>query len=180
MAVTYIKSVRIVDDSMYHGKGVVFVWVGRVTRRFARDARRFAPRRSGRLKAGIRAGTPRNPLRKSVQGTISSNAPHTMYVLRGTRGPIMSDALWALGGPSNPAAFRTVSYVDRRGNPRTRQMFRPGMLMAVGRNPWPPTNPMAIVHGQAANNFMRKAWASTAAAHPALRGAPFPIPLRAN
>lgn len=154
MAVAVIRSVVIVDDSMYHGKGIVIRWVGIVTRKFARDARLFAPMRSGRLKAGIRAGTPRNPFRKVVQGTISSSAPHTMYVLKGTHGPIMSNALWAAGGTPGP-----------------------GRKMAVGRNLWPPVTPMFVVSGQRANNFMAKAWASTGAAHPAIRGLPFPINL---
>lgn len=175
-----LSRVVIVDDGMYHGGGIVIRWVQRVTRKFAREARDFAPRRSGKLKAGIHAGTPRNPLRKVVQGTISSNAPHTMFVLRGTHGPIMSDKLWALGGPGNPEAFRRAVIKDSRGRKRLILVPKKGMMMAVGRNPWPPVTPKLIVSGQSANNFMAKAWVTTAAAHPALRGNPFPIPLRAK
>lgn len=174
-----ISRVVIVDDSMYHGKGIVIRWVGIVTRSFARAATAEAPRRSGRLKAGIHAGTPRNAARKVVQGTISSSARHTMFVLRGTHGPIMSNALWAIGGPGNPGAWRIYEYKDLRGRKRTRLVPKKGMQMAVGRNPWPPVSPKFVVSGQSANNFMARAWTITAAKHPALRGNPFPIPLRA-
>jgi hypothetical protein len=165
---------------MYHGNGIVIRWVQRVTRHFARSARHFAPRRSGQLKAGILPGTPRNPLRKVVKGTIASSAPHTMYVLRGTHGPIMSNALWAVGGPDSPAAYRVVWRRSGRAKPHAVRVPRKGMQMAVGRNLYPPETPMWTVKGQAANNFMLKAWAETATVYPQLRGVPFPIPLRAR
>jgi hypothetical protein len=179
MAVATIKRVTIVDDSMYHGKGVVIRWVGIVTRKFARESRAFAPRRSGRLKAGILPGTPRNPFRKVVKGTVSSSAPYTLYVLRGTHGPIMSNKLWAVGGPDSPAAYRVIiRRTGRGGKPHPVRVPVKGMQMAVGRNLRPPVTPMFTVNGQKANNFMAKAWATTAAAHSGL--GPFPIPLRAK
>lgn len=177
-----ISRVVIVDDGMYQGRGIVINWVRRVTNSFARSARELAPMRSGRLRAGIHQGTPRNPLRKVVQGTISSHAPHTMYVLRGTTGPIMSDALWALGGvvPHRAEQPRVMRRPGRGGKPHLVRTSPPGLKMAVGRNLYPPETPMFVVRGQAANNFMLKAWVVTGTKHSAIAGVSFPIPMRAR
>jgi hypothetical protein len=93
----------------------------------------------------------------------------------------MSNALWAVGGPGSPAAWQVVTTRSKKGAIHVKRIPQKGMTMAVGRRGgWPPVSPRMTVSGQAANNFMAKAWITTAAAHPALRGAPFPIPLRAR
>lgn len=168
---TTLSRVVIVDDGMYHGRGIVIRWVQRVTRRFGRDARRFAPVRTGRLKAGIRVGTPRNPLRKVVQGTISSHAPHTMYVLKGTQTPIMTDKLWAAGG------IKHIEVETRVINGKLHNVPVKGQMLAVGRNPWPPVTPKTWVRGQRANNFLERAWVSTGFAYPDIARIRFPLKL---
>lgn len=177
MASARLVSVTIIDDSMYHGKGIVIRWVQIVTRSFARSARHHAPRRTGRLKAGILPGTPRNPGRKIVSGSIASSAPYSLHVLKGTHGPIMSSALWAAGGPNSPAAYKVIPRRNLKGQVRMVRVPNKGMTMAVGRNPWPPEKPMFTVSGQSANNFLLKAWVETGAKHPAIRGIAFPLDL---
>jgi len=160
--------VVIYDEKLYQPGHMVWRWVGGLTREFARHARNSAPVRTGRLRRGIRAGTPRGAA-KTVRGTIGSTAEHTSYVLHGTHGPIMSNAAWGAGGPKYETRY------THRGKPYPVAM--PGMLMAVGRNPWPPVTPMEAVGGQWSNNFFYPAWVKTAARHPALRGVPFPAVL---
>lgn len=157
--------VVIFDETLYQPGHMVWRWVGGLTRTFARHARDAAPARSGRLRRGIRAGTPRTAA-KTVRGTIGSTAAHTSYVLHGTHGPIMSNTAWAAGGAQYETRY------TRSGKPYPVAM--PGMLMAVGRNPWPPVTPKPVVRGQDSNNFFYPAWVRTAARHPALRGVPFP------
>jgi len=177
MASARLVSVTIIDDRMYHGNGIVIRWVGIVTRAFARNARHHAPRRTGRLKAGILPGTPRNPGRKIVRGSIASSAPYSLYVLKGTHGPIMSSALWAVGGPNSPGAWKMIPRRDLKGKVRMVRVPNKGMTMAVGRNLYPPQRAMMTVSGQRANNFLLKAWVTTGAAHPAIRGIAFPLDL---
>jgi hypothetical protein len=158
MAFGRFERIVIFDETLYRPGGLVWLYVGRITRKFATEARRAAPVRSGELRAGIRAGTPRKPSLKKVSGTIGSTAPHTMAVLRGTHGPIMSDALWATGG--------TLTGI-------------PGQKLAVGRDRlYPPVTPMSRVAGQRANNFFAVAWVKTAARHPSIRGTGVPRVLR--
>jgi hypothetical protein len=84
-----ITRVVVFDEKLYVPGGQVWRWVGRITRRFSANAKESAPVRTGQLRNRIRAGTPRKAA-KTVRGTISSNAPHTTYVLHGTRAPIYS------------------------------------------------------------------------------------------
>lgn len=158
-------------DQLYRPGGMVFGWVRKITNRYAREARAAAPVRSGALKASIRGGAPRNPFAKTVQGTISVGTDHWLYVVKGTHGPIMSDAAWASGGPK----YMMVPYMRSNGKISLRPTPMPGHMMAVGRNPWPPVSPMGKVKGQAANNFLETAWRRTARDHRAIRGVPFPI-----
>jgi len=169
MSKAVLGPVVIASGSMYRGKGIVIRWVGRVTRSFGRSARELAPVRSGELKRGIFVGTPRNAGAKRVQGTISSHAPHTFYVLRGTNTPIMSTAAWAAGGVGQ------IEYLYETKNGRTYAKPVPGMMMAVGRRPHPPVTPKMWVRGQQANNFLEKAWVVTAGKHPGLPAFPLNI-----
>lgn len=79
-----ITSVVIVDDRLYVPGGMVWRWVRTVTLEFSRHAKRAAPVRSGALRRGIHATTPRSTY-KIVQGTIRSDAGHSTFVIRGTR-----------------------------------------------------------------------------------------------
>jgi hypothetical protein len=166
MAVAVMTRVVIVDGALYRPRGLVWVWTRKVGTKFGNNTRAAVRSRTGQLRKGIRV-TYRKPATKKIQATIGSTAPHTMYVLRGTHGPIMSNALWAMPGhESNPEAWRMLS--------TGRMVPRKGMTMAVGRNPFGPVTPMFRVSGQAANNFFYKGWVKTALAHPAIGKVPFP------
>lgn len=173
MAIAYLERVVIFDYSLYAPGGQVNVWVHKLGYRFAANARRAAPIRSGMLKRGIRAGFRKRGTKK-IEATIGSTAPHTMWVLRGTTGPIMSDAVHAAGGRIQSSMFEMVN-----GRP----VAKPGYMMAVGRNwGWKPTGspvtPKFFVSGQSSQNFFYTAWVKTAARHPSIRGVPFPRGLR--
>jgi hypothetical protein len=173
MAVSFIGRVEVFDAKLYAPGGQVNVWVHKLGYRFAANARAAAPIRSGVLKRGIRAGF-RKRTTKQIVATIGSTAPHTMWVLRGTKGPIMSDAVWAAGGTVQPWMFEMVN-----GRP----VPKPGFQMAVGRNlggapVGAPVTPMFYVSGQRSQNFFYTAWVKTAVRHPSIRGVPFPRGLR--
>lgn len=163
-----LKRLVLFTDHLYAPGGMVWRFVGNITRHFSENAKAVAPVRSGELRNRIRAGTPRKAA-KRVKGTISSNAQHTTYVIHGTTGPIMSNAAWAAGG--------AVHEVMISPSGRAFLQARKGMTMAVGRNPWPPVTPMGEVSGQRSNNFFYWAWVATARRHSSIRRVPFPAVL---
>jgi hypothetical protein len=158
-----LTRVYLFTDQLYAPGGQVWMHVGKVSRRFSDNARESAPIRSGELRRRIRAGTPRKAA-KTVRGSVNSNARHTTYVIHGTKGPIMSRAAWAAGGP--------------RGHMRNGMwVWEPGHALAIGRNLWPPEGEIGTVAGQASNNFFYPAWVKTARRHPSLGRVPFPAHL---
>jgi hypothetical protein len=160
-----LTSVVIFDEQLYAPGGMVWRYIGNLTRHFSENARRYAPVRGGELRRRIRAGTPRKGGNRKIRGSIASNAPHTTFVIHGTRGPIMSNAAW----PQGPQYEMHIS----PGGKAYPQAL-PGHLMAVGRNPYGPVTPMGEVSGQSSNNFFYWAWVATARQHPSLGGVPFP------
>lgn len=145
-------------EKLYRGNGDVRVWLNRITDRFGREARHYAPVRSGKLVRGI-STTTRTTGRHSCAGTIASRAKYSLFVIRGTHGPIMSNVAWG-------AALDELR--DENGR------FARGALM-----PLPAFGPFKarlalIVDGQTANNFLLRAWFATARDHRALRGKPIP------
>jgi hypothetical protein len=161
--------VTIFDERMYTGGGVVDRWVGKVTRRFGREARAHAPIRTGRLRAGIRTSQRRAAL-KILEGRIGSTANHTMFVLHGTAydgtGYIYTHLGYALRNA--PLERRLVR------DPETgRLKARPGTTLAVGKSQGRETHRAFRVHGQRENNFFREAWFATAATYPAIGPCPF-------
>lgn len=146
-------------EKLYRSNGDVRIWLNRVTARFGREAKHYAPVRSGRLVAGISTTTRRSGVHQ-CEGTIRSTAPYTLFVLRGTTGPIMSNAAWAAGALEN--------LIGPNGR------YITGSLM-----PLPAYGPYkarlaTTVSGQRANNFLIRAWAGTARDHRALRGRAIP------
>jgi len=169
MAAAVLTRVVIIDGALYRPRGLVWVWVRKVGTKFGANTRAGVKSRTGKLKRSIRV-TYRKPGTKKIQATIGSNMPYVLYVIRGTTGPIMSDALWNLPGhEKNPQAW-TVNAAGKR-------VPAPGMTMAVGRNRHPPVTPKFRVSGQDANNFFYTGWQKTARQHPAIGKVPFPIGL---
>lgn len=168
-------SLVIYDSRLFNPGSLVSRWAGRVKRRFEEHAIQEAPMRSGELKAGIhgesfRAGT------KHWEVHIHSDAPHTLYVLEGTTGPIMSNRLWAM---------RTTKPHIPFGIPRGGRIMRPDGTMRGVDMRWLHSHGYAMrlrpgggfpggfaltVSGQDANNFMARAAARTAVTNRSLRG----------
>jgi hypothetical protein len=117
-------------------------WADAIDRRFTGAAKRYAPSRSGELRAGIFGEVDREG-RTTLGISILSTAPHTMYVLGGTKTPIMSDGGWGGDGTS------MMRLRPGNGYP---QMYR------------------HVVRGQAAQNFFGKAADEVALHHSSLRG----------
>lgn len=143
------SSLVIYDSVLFQRGHMIHRWANSVERRFVVNAKQAAPKRSGELAGGISGETFKSGP-KHWQVHVHSDAPHTMYVLRGTTGPIMSNLGWA-GGE-----------VDERGRLRGYMRLQPGNGYGVLYR-W-------SVSGQAANNFFDKAADATARRHPSLRG----------
>lgn len=145
-----ISSIVIYDSRIFAPGDHVDRWAGSVERGFVARAKEQAPMRSGELVGGIhgesfRAGT------KHWEVHIHSEAPHTMYVIRGTYGPIRSTR---------------ASYKDSKGRTIMPKMeLRDG----VGEFFEPPFYRLTVA-GQRSNNFLARAAEATARRHSSLRG----------
>lgn len=144
------SSVVIYDSRIFEPGSHVSRWANAVERGFVRHARNEAPSRSGELIAGIHGESFRSGV-KHWEVHIHSEAEHTMYVLRGTYGPIMS---------SRPP------YVDSKG-----RLVQPKMELRDGAGEFfDPPFYRRKVDGQRANDFMGRAADATARTHSSLRG----------
>lgn len=156
------------DQQLYRGNGDVHRWCRKITDRFGREASEAAPVRTGELAEGIITNT-RQTGERQVEGTITSTAPHTMYVLRGTTGPIMSNRGWR-----NRAQGPMKVVWKGKGSKRKQIIIRNKGYMKLNTADAPPGTPIATfkweVSGQDANNFLATAWARTARDHRAIRG----------
>jgi hypothetical protein len=162
MAVVVIRRIEVFDEKLYHGNGDVAKWCRKITGRFAREARRYAPVRTGRLRASIRASTG-NPGPKQCSGRIGLISPYGLYVLRGTGYPVRG--IW--GDIYSTKGFAQMN----RGKKISKKNG-----MAVGKQSlYPPIKVMGVVSGQRANDFLKKAWVATGFDHTSIRGKPFPI-----
>ncbi len=159
------------DERMYQGRstrpGVVYAWAKRVERAFVRFAKEEAPVRTGELRNSIEGETHRTGLR-SLDVVISVDAPHTMYVLGGTQGPIMSNRLWAFRtrtGLDLPRGGR-----DALGRPRLPFLIDNGYVLRLRPGNGFGQRYRLQVRGQEANEFMARAAGKVARRHSTLRG----------
>jgi hypothetical protein len=143
MAKAIVTKVVVFDERLYHGHGDVKKWVDLITRHFWEHAVAYAPEREGRLKAGIIHETSQIGVRQ-VLGQVTSTAPYTMFVLRGT------------GLPGKGQA----GYIF----PKNGRLLRFGASGGYG----PFVGP--YVHGQKSDNFFERAWRATARNHRSIRG----------
>lgn len=162
-----LTRIVIFDQGMYHGNGLVRKWMDQVTLSFEGHAKIKAPVHTGQLKAGIHASVAQVGPRQ-IEGIIESSAPHTMYVLRGTTGPIMANRAWNTIGATG-LSFNQIAYTNKRGKDGTVTAIpRRGMFLKFegydGRSHF-----AGSVSGQDANNFLLKAWNATARSHRAIR-----------
>jgi len=149
-----IVEVVIFDSLLYRPGGMVPIWMDKIVTKFTAQARRYAPVRSGELRALI-GGNVRKVGPKQMEGTIYSRANHTMFVIDGTHG---NQVVW----------HRTGSFGLRIAPTRSRYLrLRPGPA-------YPFFSIRTDVSGQLGNNFLIKAWAATARNHRAIRGKGLP------
>ena len=135
------------DETMYQGTGLVRRrWANSIERNFVMWAQAeivsSGAVRSGELLLGIHGSVVRTGPRK-LEVYIESQAEHSMWVIQGTTGPIMTTERW-MGVSNKPMALR------------------PG-------NGWPAMR-RAEVAGQRPNNFMGRAADRVARRHSSLRG----------
>ena len=156
-----LSNVVVNSGALFRGRGDVKVWTDRVTDRFGNEARKYAPSRTGELRSKITTST-KTVGPRQVEGLIASRAKHTMYVLRGTTGPIMSDVVWAAG------ALDAL-----RRDPNT-GFYPAGTFMPLPAHAGFAARLALTVDGQKANNFLERAWRGTARDHRALRGKAVP------
>lgn len=191
-----LTEVVIFDEHLYRPTGLVGFWMNKVTTRFGVEARAHAPVDTGELVAGISTASRQIGVRL-VQGTITSNAPHTMWVIRGTGFPVkghegriyttkgfvtrdIMDAYVSLWGVQRRGEKFTRKGRGDRSGPGRRQQHLVRKKGYWLRLPFPSRGGGPImtfsVRGQEPNNFLYAAWRATARTHSAIgrRGAAFP------
>lgn len=156
---------------LYRRTGLVGRWAYSVARHFTLNAKIAAPKRSGELAAGIVSEVELSAAMHTAEMAISSTAPHTMYVLKGTTGPIMSKRLWGFwsrGGGQNYG--RWPRGMNNAGRPDLITGNRMGYVMRLRPGKGHGALLKATVSGQEANNFFGTAADMTAMQHTSLRG----------
>lgn len=168
-----LSGLVIYDSVLFQVGHHVSRWANSVERGFVMNAREAAPMRSGELRAGIHGESFRSGP-KHWEVHIHSDAEHTMYVLRGTTGPIMSTRMWGFrtrtglmfprGGSVGRGSERNM------GLPNIPFLKERGYLLNVRAGNGFPQRYMVKVRGQRPNNFFAPAADATARRHPSLRG----------
>lgn len=165
----------VIYDSVLFGVGHnVRRWAEAVERGFTLNARMLAPARTGELKAGIH-GEVRRVGPKHLETIIYSDAPHSLYVLKGTTGPIMSNRMWRFR--NNPKYANVPFGIPRGGRigPEGRHvdmnwMHAHGYALKLRPGNGFPGMFKLQVRGQEANDFFARAAEVTARTHSSLRG----------
>lgn len=135
-----------------------------------------APVRSGDLVDGIGEDVVAHAEQHYLDGYLWSEAPHTMYVLRGTTGPIMARRLWEAGGDPEAAFVTLWGSIDPKTGKFTRKRIqgakreqrsfgKKGFWMGVRPSPhsrYSKKTPRLFVRGQESNNFFLEGWEVTA------------------
>lgn len=149
----------VLDEGMYVGNGVVHRWVIRVGNRLYQNTVIAAPERTGELKSMIDLDFEQGPTLRVLSATVSSNAPHTKYVIHGTAeqgaGYIYSD-----GAAANLGLVERMLAGERVEEDTT------GLWLGMHNER--PGKPQLRVHGQRANNFLAEGYNKTARTHRSL------------
>lgn len=190
-----LTEVVIFDEHLYRPTGMVGFWMNKVTTRFVAEAVKAAPKDTGYLAAGI-DGDVKQIAPRMVQGLISSSAPYTMFVIRGTGFPVkghegriyttkgfgtrnIEDAyvmLWGTmskAGKFNRKGKGDGTYSGRR---KQHQVRKKGYWLKLPFGTAQKPMLKFSVRGQEPNNFLFEAWKITGYNHSAIRrhGASFP------
>lgn len=186
-----LTSVVIFDEVLYRPGGMVHRWMSGMTEKFEQHAKRYAPERTGELRAGIRStAQPVGP--RQMRGLIASEAPYSLHVIKGTGvggpgGPIYATKYYQNPGGAYVTLWGSIDPVtgkfttkSLKGVPRTQERVRVkgySMAFGIGTRSHDQSAPKVITHvvkGQMPNNFLFKAWRATARNHSSIRGiAPF-------
>lgn len=142
-----LTSLVIYDSRIFEPGSHVPRWANSVERGFVMNAKKYAPYRSGTLERGIEGESFRTG-GKHWEVHIHSNADHSLYVLRGTYGPITSNRGWI---------------VNKKGK------VQRAMLKLSPYGPYPKLYRVSV-SGQQAQNFFDDAAEATARTHSSLRG----------
>lgn len=157
MAETLVHVV-VVDEGLYHGTGLVHRWLLGVGNRLYQNVVLYAPERSGELKSMIALDFTQGPTLRIIESVVSSNAPHTKYVIGGTAEQGLG-YIYTTAGAANP------SLVQRMIGGEFIHDLPDGIFLVLsdargGRH--------LRVHGQVSNNFLLKGYDRTARTHRAL------------
>lgn len=147
-----------------------------------------APVRTGDMAAGITTEVRATPEAHRLDGVLESEADYTMFVLRGTTGPIMATNAWNAGAAADPTlAYQQVwAYKDpitgklsrkkiagvRR---RQHQVGKKDFFMGVRPEPhsfYTQRTPRLTVRGQDPQNFLLQGWRATARTHRSMSHTP--------
>lgn len=187
-----LGAVVVFDELLFKPGGQVHRWMNLLCEHFEQHAKASAPMRSGELREGISSHAEPFGI-KQMRGTIASEAPHSLYVLRGTGYPVKGRAgaiyarrVWAKGGDPEVAYTMIWAYKDPETGKLSRRKIRgvrrqrhpvgkKGHFMAFGigtgsHDQSPPQVITPVVSGQEPNNFLFTAWRLTARTHPSIRG----------
>lgn len=165
--------VVVFDEKMYvRPFGTVVRWMDRVVLAFGNNARKYAPVQTGNLRAGIRTDV-KNVGPRQLEGIIESTAHYSLWVLRGTTGPIMANRAWNLTHGDPDKFFMLFTRRTKANNFRPRP--KRGMMLRFTSTETGTPVVTASVRGQEANNFLLEAWAATARTHRSLRGITIPV-----
>lgn len=164
-------SLVVYDSVLFYPGRDVHRWALRTQRRVEGNAKRFAPVRSGELRNGISGETFKyGP--KHWQVHVHSDAPHTLYVIKGTKGPIMSRRMWGFRQRTGLSVPRGGARSGNPTNPRGYNMNflrEQGYLLKVRPGKGFPMRYALTVEGQSANNFLAAAMDASARTNRSLR-----------
>lgn len=159
------------DSFLFSRAGKVGRWAQSLERGFTNNTERAAPERSGALKAGIHGHASQVGPRHWVM-EVFSDARYTLFVLRGTTGPIMANRLFrfqARTGIEFPRGGR-IRHASGFFMPNMEFLKKNNYLLRVRAGNGYGEHYAISVSGQEANNFFATAAEMTARRHRSLRG----------
>jgi len=148
----------VLDEGMYVGNGVVHRWLIRVGNRLYQNTVIAAPERSGDLKSMIDLDFEQGPGLRVLSAVVSSNAPYTKYVIKGT-------AHQGTGYIYSTQGYANLGLVERMAAGFRVEEDTTGLWLVI-RDGGPKFH--LRVHGQRANNFLAEGYNKTARTHRSL------------
>lgn len=165
------------DERMYSGRGVVNVWLRRLTAAFVVHAKTAAPVNKrpntghgapGALMRSIEGDVSRIGVRQ-LTGNVSVNVPYALFVLRGTRGTIYSRKGFRFATGADRRLTGPFKIIERKTK-GPMERGKKGYFMRLPINPGLGRSKIYHfrVRGQEANNFLIDAFNATARTHRSL------------